>query len=148
VVFRETRKGRLMHDVLRQRLMRKLESLPEEQIYQVLDYVDFLESRYAGELAQEASGLQRFAEKVEDKMRQKAMSPATIREAFKVISAADKVLSSVSKAGKQLMEDITSPSTDDSDDDGEAESPVEETTEETIEETTEPTSGQDEESSG
>ncbi|MFV2006332.1 MAG: hypothetical protein ACC667_02755 [Longimicrobiales bacterium] len=132
-----------MHDVLRQRLMRKLESLPEEQIYQVLDYVDFLESRYAGELAQEASGLQRFAEKVEDKMRRKAMSPATIREAFKVISAADKVFSSVSKAGKQLMEDITSPLTNDSDDDEEAESPVEDL----AEETTEPASAQDEESS-
>ncbi len=115
-----------MHDVLRQRIMRKLESLPEEQIYQVLDYIDFMESRYAGDLAQEASGLQRFAEKVEDKMRQKAMSPATIREAFKVISAADKVFSSVSKAGKQLMDDITSPLTGDSDDDDEAESPAEE----------------------
>ena len=115
-----------MHDVLRQRIMRKLESLPEEQIYQVLDYIDFMESRYAGDLAQEASGLQRFAEKVEDKMRQKAMSPATIREAFKVISAADKVFSSVSRAGKQLMDDITSPLTGDSDDDDEAESPAEE----------------------
>lgn len=127
-----------MHDVLRQRFMRKLESLPEEQIYQVLDYLDFLESRYAGDLAQEASGLQRFAEKVEDKMRQKAMSPATIREAFKVISAADKVFSSVSKAGKQLMEDITSPLTGDSDDEDEAESLADEPAEDGSDPTTEP----------
>ena len=127
-----------MHDVLRQRIMRKLESLPEEQFYQVLDYIDFMESRYAGDLAQEASGLQRFAEKVEDKMRQKAMSPATIREAFKVISAADKVFSSVSKAGRQLMDDITSPLTGDSDDDDEAESPAEEPGEDGTEPTPEP----------
>ncbi len=127
-----------MHDVLRQRIMRKLESLPEEQIYQVLDYIDFMESKYAGDLAQEASGLQRFAEKVEDKMRQKAMSPATIREAFKVISAADKVFSSVSKAGKQLMDDITSPLTGDSDDDDQAESPAEEPGEDGTEPTPEP----------
>ncbi len=127
-----------MHDVLRQRIMRKLESLPEEQIYQVLDYIDFMESRYAGDLAQEASGLQRFAEKVEDKMRQKAMSPANIREAFKVISAADKVLSTVSKAGKQLMDDITSPLTGKSDDDDEAESPAEEPAEDGGEPTEEP----------
>ena len=134
-----------MHDVLRQRLMRKLESLPEEQIYQVLDYVDFLESRYAGELAQEASGLQRFAEKVEDKMRQKAMSPATIREAFKVISAADKVFSSVSKAGKQLMDDITSPLTGDSDDEAdEAESPTDEPAEDATEPTSDPGGGSSE----
>lgn len=96
-----------MHDVLRQRLMRKIESLPEDQVYQVLDYIEFLESKYAGELTTEASGLQRFAEGVEDKLRKKAMSPATLREAFQIISAADKVLSRVSNAGKQLMEEIT-----------------------------------------
>lgn len=96
-----------MHDVLRQRLMRKIESLPEDQIYQVLDYIEFLESKYAMDLTREASGLQRFAEGVEDKLRKKAMSPATLREAFQIISAADKVLARVSNAGKQLMEEIT-----------------------------------------
>lgn len=125
-----------MHDVLRQRIMRKLESLPEEQIYQVLDYIDFMESRYAGDLAEEASGLQRFAEKVEDKMREKAMSPATIREAFKVISAADKVLSTVSKAGKQLMDDITSPLTGDGDEDEGSEGPVDKPAEDTAQDAT------------
>ncbi len=96
-----------MHDVLRQRLMRKIESLPEDQVYQVLDYIEFLESKYAMDLTREASGLQRFAEGVEDKLRKKAMSPATLREAFQIISAADKVLARVSNAGKQLMEEIT-----------------------------------------
>lgn len=96
-----------MHDVLRQRLMRKIESLPEDQIYQVLDYIEFLESKYAVDLTREASGLQRFAEGVEDRLRKKAMSPAALREAFQIISAADKVLSRVSNAGKQLMEEIT-----------------------------------------
>jgi hypothetical protein len=33
-----------MHDALRQRLIRKIESLPDEQIYQILDYIEFLES--------------------------------------------------------------------------------------------------------
>ncbi len=36
-----------MHDVLRTRLLRKLESLPEAQVYQVLDYIEFLESKYS-----------------------------------------------------------------------------------------------------
>ncbi len=96
-----------MHDVLRQRLMRKIESLPEEQIYQVLDYVEFLEGKYGPDIAQEGSTLQRFAESVEDKLRKKAMSPATLREAFQLISAADRVLSNVSSAGKQLIEELT-----------------------------------------
>ena len=51
-----------MHDVLRQRLMRTIESLPDEQIYQVLDYIEFLEAKYAEADAVEASGLQKFAE--------------------------------------------------------------------------------------
>ena len=98
-----------MHDVLRQRLMRKIESLPEEQVYQILDYIEFLEGKYATEMAQEASGLQKFAESMEDKLRKKAMSPATIREAFQLISAADRVLSDVSAAGKQLLDELTPP---------------------------------------
>ena len=95
-----------MHDVLRERLMRKIESLPEEQVYQVLDYIEFLDTKY-GAVPTEASGLRKFAEGMEDKMRKKAMNPATLREAFQIISTADKVLSSVSKAGKQLMQELT-----------------------------------------
>jgi hypothetical protein len=43
---------------------------------------------------------------MEDKLREKAMSPATLREAFQLISAADRVLSNVSSAGKKLMEEL------------------------------------------
>jgi len=95
-----------MHDVLRQRLIRKIESLPDEQIYQILDYIEFLESKYAVAEAVEASGLQKFAEGLEDKLRKKAVSPSTIREAFQLISAADRVLSGVSAAGKRVLSDL------------------------------------------
>jgi hypothetical protein len=95
-----------MHDVLRQRLLRKIESLPDEQIYQVLDYIEFLESKYAVAEAVEASGLQKFAEGLENKLRKRAVSPSTIREAFQLISAADRVLSGVSSAGKQILADL------------------------------------------
>lgn len=95
-----------MHDVLRQRLLRKIESLPDEQIYQVLDYIEFLESKYASAASVEASGLQKFAEGLEDKMRRRAVSPTTIREAFQLISAADRVLSGVSSAGRQILNDL------------------------------------------
>lgn len=98
-----------MNDVLRKRLMRKLESLPEAQLYQALDFIEFLESRYApgGSLVEESSGLQRFAENLEDRLRRKAVSPATIREAFQLIASADRVLSDVANAGRQLLGDLT-----------------------------------------
>jgi len=95
-----------MHDVLRQRLLRKIESLPDEQIYQVLDYIEFLDSKYASTGPVEASRLQKFAEGLEDKLRKRAVSPSTIREAFQLISAADRVLSGVSSAGRQILADL------------------------------------------
>ena len=95
-----------MHDILRQRLMRKIESLPENQVYQILDYIEFLENKYGSDGAEERSGLQRFGEAMEDKLR-KTMSPAKVREAFQLIAAADKALSNVASAGKRLMDELT-----------------------------------------
>ena len=95
-----------MHDVLRARLLRKIESLPEEQVYQILDFIEFLESKYAKDLPAEASGLQSFAEKLEDQLRKRTVSPSSLREAFQLIAAADKVLSNVANVGKELLGDL------------------------------------------
>ena len=95
-----------MHDVLRARLLRKLESLPEEQVYQVLDFIEFLESKYSEDDGAEASGLQSFAEKLEDQLRKRTVSPSSLREAFQLISAADKVLSNVANVGRELLGDL------------------------------------------
>ena len=96
-----------MHDILRERLMRKIESLPEEQVYQMLDYIEFLEAKYGSDADEETSGLRRFAEAMEDKLRKRSVSPAKLREAFQLLSAADRVLSNVSSAGRKLMEELT-----------------------------------------
>jgi hypothetical protein len=95
-----------MHDVLRTRLLRKLESLPEDQVYQVLDYIEFLETKYARDVSVEASGLQSFAEKMEDQLRRRTVSPSSLREAFQLISAADKVLANISNVGKELLGEL------------------------------------------
>ena len=95
-----------MHDVLRQRLIRKIEGLPEEQVYQVLDYIEFMESKYASKIDAEPSSLLKFAEDFEDKLRRTAASPGTIREAFQLISYAVIVLSELSRAGRQILDDF------------------------------------------
>jgi len=92
-----------MHDVLRTRVLRKLESLPEDQVYQVLDYIEFLESKYAPDISSDTTALQSFAEKLEDQLRRRTVSPGSLREAFQLISAADKVLSNVANRGKELI---------------------------------------------
>ena len=87
--------------------MRKIESLPEEQIYQVLDYIEFLEARYGSpESEKPASGFQRMGEGLEDRMRKRSFKPSNLREAFQVIAAADRALSGVAQAGRQLFEEL------------------------------------------
>ena len=96
-----------MHDVLRNRVMRKLESLPEERIYQVLDYIEFLDSKYAPEGSESrAGGFQRLGEGIEDGLRKRAFNPSNLREAFQVIAAADKALSGVARAGRKMFDEL------------------------------------------
>ena len=96
-----------MHDVLRARVMRKIETLPEEQVYQVLDYIEFLETRYsaAGQDSR-PGGFQKLGEEIEDRMRKGAFKPSHLREAFQVIAAADRAFSGVRRAGRQLFDEI------------------------------------------
>ncbi len=98
-----------MNDVLRTRILRKLESLPEDRIYQVLDYIEFLESRYNRGVVDDATALQKLAERFEDGLRKRTMNPSNLREAFQLISAADRVLSSVSNAGRQILDELQVP---------------------------------------
>ena len=87
--------------------MRKLESLPEEQIYQVLDYLEFLEARYTPDgKGKDAGGFQKLGEGIEDGLRKRSFNPSNLREAFQVIAAADRALSGVAKAGRQLFGEL------------------------------------------
>jgi len=96
-----------MHDVLRARVLRKIESLPEEQVYQVLDYIEFLDSKYGSpDQQKQAGGFQRLAEGLEDGLRNRSLDPSRLREAFQVFAAADRAMSGVAKAGRQLFEEI------------------------------------------
>lgn len=97
-----------MHDVMRKRLLRKLEVLPDEQIYQVLDYIEFLEQKYARERAVEPDGLQRFAERLEDRMRVRALSPRAMSGAMKVIGTAGRVWDNLAGAGQGLLSGLES----------------------------------------
>lgn len=96
-----------MHDVLWARVKRKIESLPEAQVYQVLDYIEFLESKYAQpDMERQATGLQRLAEGLEDRLRKRAFNPSNVREAFQLIAAADRALSGVVRAGREILGEV------------------------------------------
>ena len=95
-----------MHEILRDRILRRLEALPEDRLYQVLDYVEFLESKYAQRQAPAPNVLQRFAEGVEDTLRAGNLSASTVAEAMGFMSKAMGVLSGVAAAGASVASDI------------------------------------------
>jgi len=94
-----------MNEILRKELWRKLESLPDEKAYQVLDYIKFLEARY-GETGDTASGFQRLAEGVQDTMRRGRMPASALRETMKAFSAADRVLGAFKDAGREFLAEM------------------------------------------
>jgi hypothetical protein len=94
-----------MHEILRKRILRRLEALPEGKLYQILDYIEFIESRY-GEPSATPSGLQSFAERLEDRMRARSVVPSVMSGTMKVFGAAGKVLDEVSSVGRGLVEGI------------------------------------------
>jgi hypothetical protein len=92
-----------MHDVTRERIRRKLEALPDEQLYQVLDFIEFLESKYAPGRAPEPPRFQRFAERLEDRLRARAVAPWAMGGALKLVGTAGRVLNEVTQAGRDLL---------------------------------------------
>ena len=95
-----------MNASLRDRIIRHLEPLSDERGYQVLDYIEFLESKYAGPVAASPSLFQRFTEGVEDTLRAGKVSATAITETVGLLNRAASVLGGVAAAGKSVASDI------------------------------------------
>ena len=96
-----------MNEHLRDRILRRLETMGDERGYQVLDYVEFLESKYA-ERPQPSttSPFTRFAEAIEDRMRAGKMSAQTISETMGLMNKAMGILNGVAAAGRSMADDL------------------------------------------
>ena len=94
-----------MNANLRERILRKLEALPDERGYQMLDFIEFLESKYAGKTAMAPGVFERFAEGVEDTLRAGRVSASTIAETMGLLNRAMGVLSGVAETGKTIASD-------------------------------------------
>jgi hypothetical protein len=95
-----------MNEFLRDRILRKLEGLSDERLYQVLDYVEFIESKYAERQDTASNPLFKFAEAVEDKLRAGRVSASAISETMNLMNKAVGVLNGVAAAGKSVAEDF------------------------------------------
>lgn len=95
-----------MNESLRDRILRKLETLSDERGYQVLDYVEFLESRFAERSSPQGNAFTRFTEAVEDRLRAGRVSASAIAETMSLLNRAGNVLSGVAAAGKSVANDL------------------------------------------
>jgi hypothetical protein len=100
-----------MNDFMKERILRRLEPLSDERLYQVLDYIEFLESKYAQHEAPPPNVFQRFAEGVEDTMRAGRISTSAVAETMGLMNKAMNVLSGVAAAGKSVANDVVNAAT-------------------------------------
>jgi len=101
-----------MNPYLRDKLLQKLETMADERGYQLLDYAEFLESKYAERqpagAAAAANPLSRFADAVEEKLRAGRVSATTIAETMNLMNKAVGVLNGAAAAGKSVASDLMS----------------------------------------
>lgn len=95
-----------MNEHLRDRILRKLETLSDERGYQVLDYVEFIESRYAERESPNASTFTRFTEAIEDKLRAGRVSASAIAETVGFMNRAASVLNDALETGKSMANEL------------------------------------------
>ncbi len=94
-----------MNEILRDRLLRKLDALPDEKAYLVLDYVEFLESKYAARPAG-AAPFQKAAETLEDTLRAGRVPVAIIKGTMDAVSRAGRFLERVAAAGRAAVDEV------------------------------------------
>ena len=100
-----------MNEFMKERMLRRLEALSEERLYQVLDYVEFLESKYAERKPATPDVFQRFAEGVEDTLRAGHVSASAVSQTMGLLSKAMGVLNGVAAAGKSVASDLVNSAT-------------------------------------
>ena len=93
-----------MNDLLKQRILRALDTLPDDRAYQVLDFVEFLESRYAAR--QRPTGiLAKITETVEDTMRAGKLPVQAISGTIGVMDSAAKIMRGLAAAGQAVVDE-------------------------------------------
>ena len=93
-----------MNDLLKQRVARLLDSLSDERGYEILDYIEFLESKYA-ERARPTGILARITETVEGTMRAGKLPIQAISGTMGFMDSAAKVMKGLAAAGQAVVDE-------------------------------------------
>ena len=93
-----------MNDLLKQRIIRLLDSASDERGYQILDFVEFLDSKYA-ERAQPDGLLSKITATVENTMRAGKLPIQAITGTMGLMDSAAKVMKGLAAAGQAVVDE-------------------------------------------
>ena len=93
-----------MDDLLKQRISRLFESLDDEKAYQLLDYAEFLTSKYASR-GEPTGLLARLTSTVENTMRAGKLPVQAITGTVNLMDSAAKVMKGLAAAGQAVVEE-------------------------------------------
>jgi hypothetical protein len=95
-----------VNEFLKKRIERLLESLPDERLYEVADYLEFIAARY-GTKSEPATPFQRLAETVEDTLRKGRVSASVIKSTMDAMGSAGRMMSGLAAAGKAVVDQVS-----------------------------------------
>jgi len=93
-----------MNEQLKQRIVRRLETLADDRGYQILDYVEFLESKYASRAAP-SNLFAKISEGIEDTMRAARIPIKAISGTTGLVDSAGKVMKGVAAAAQSVVDE-------------------------------------------
>jgi hypothetical protein len=93
-----------MNDLLKQRIGRLLDSLSDERGYQILDYIEFLDSKYA-ERSRPGGIFAKITSTVEDTMRAGKLPMQAISGTMGVVDSAAKIMKGLAAAGQAVVDE-------------------------------------------
>src|SRR6266850_5853331 len=93
-----------MNDLLKQRIIRLLDAASDERGYQILDFVEFLDSKYA-ERSQPDGLLSKITATVENTMRAGKLPMQAITGTMGLMDSAAKVMKGLAAAGQAVVEE-------------------------------------------
>ncbi|MDX2262841.1 MAG: hypothetical protein SFU84_14205 [Gemmatimonadales bacterium] len=95
-----------MNEQLRDRIARRLEALPDERGLQILDYVEFLESKYA-ERSTPTNIFARLSDTVQDTMRAGKLPLEAISGTVGFFDGASKVMRGIASAANAVVDEAS-----------------------------------------
>ena len=92
-----------MNEALKDRISRRLEGLADERGYQILDYIEFLDSKYGNRAA--SGFFTRLTETAEDTMRAVGLPIRAVSGTMGIMESAGKVMKGVAAAAKAVVDE-------------------------------------------